>query len=94
MVLAAVAAVALLVACRANLRGRGGAAFGAAAAGIGAATGALFTALYPNVLPSSINAANNLTAFNASSMAKTLALMTVIVCTPSLLLVLAQPGLD
>ena len=84
VVLAAVAAVALLVACAANLRGREGAAFGAAAAGIGAATGAatgaLFTALYPNVLPSSINAAYNLTVVNASSTAKTLALMTVIAC--------------
>ena len=80
VVLAAVAAVALLAACAANLAGREGAAFGAAAAGIGAATGALFTALYPNVLPSSINAAYNLTVANASSTAKTLALMTVIAC--------------
>ena len=80
VVLAAVAAVALLVACAANLAGREGVAFGAAAAAIGAATGALFTALYPNVLPSSINAAYNLTVSNASSTAKTLALMTVIAC--------------
>jgi cytochrome bd ubiquinol oxidase subunit II len=80
VVLAAVAAVALLVACAANLRGRERPAFGAAAAGIGAATGALFTALYPNVLPSTINAAYTLTTGSASSTAKTLALMTVIAC--------------
>ena len=78
--LAAVAAVALIMAVTANLRGREGFAFGAAAAGIAAATAALFTALYPNVLPSSINAAYNLTVANASSTAKTLALMTVIAC--------------
>jgi cytochrome bd ubiquinol oxidase subunit II len=78
--LAAVAAVALIVAFAANLRGREGAAFGAVAAGIAAATGALFTALYPNVLPSTINAAYTLTVGNASSTAKTLALMTVIAC--------------
>jgi cytochrome bd ubiquinol oxidase subunit II len=78
--LAAVAAVALLLAFAANLRGREGVAFGAAAAGIGAATAALFTALYPNVLPSSLDAAYNLTVANASSTARTLALMTVIAC--------------
>ena len=78
--LAAVAAVALLAAFAANLRGREGAAFGAAAAGIAAATAALFTALYPNVLPSTINAAYTLTTGNASSTAKTLALMTVVAC--------------
>jgi cytochrome d ubiquinol oxidase subunit II len=79
-VLAALAAAALIGAFAANLRGREGFAFGAAAAGIAATTAALFTALYPNVLPSSINAAYNLTVANASSTAKTLALMTVIAC--------------
>ena len=78
--LAAVAAVALLVALAANLRGREGAAFAAAAAGIAAATAALFSALYPNVLPSTVSAAYSLTTGNASSTAKTLALMTVIAC--------------
>jgi cytochrome bd ubiquinol oxidase subunit II len=78
--LSAVAAVALIVAYVANLRGRYGIAFGSAAAGIAAATGALFTALYPNVLPSTISAAYSLTVGNASSTAKTLALMTVIAC--------------
>jgi len=78
--LAAVAAVALLVALAANLRGREGAAFAAAAAGIATATAALFCALYPNVLPSTVSAAYSLTTGNASSTAKTLALMTVIAC--------------
>ena len=74
------AAKAPISATAANLRGREGLAFGAAAAGIAAATAALFTALYPNVLPSSVNAAYNLTVANASSTPKTLALMTVIAC--------------
>jgi cytochrome bd ubiquinol oxidase subunit II len=78
--LAAVAAVGLLAAFAANLRGREGAAFAAAAAGIAAATAALFTALYPDVLRSTISAAYTLTTGNASSTAKTLALMTVIAC--------------
>ncbi len=78
--LAALTAVALLVALAANLRGREGIAFAAAAAGIAAATAALFSALYPNVLPSTINAAYTLNTGNASSTAKTLALMTVIAC--------------
>jgi len=78
--LAAVAAVALIVAFAANLGGREGVAFAAGAAAIAAATATLFTALYPNVLPSSIDAAYNLTVTNASSTAKTLALMTVIAC--------------
>jgi cytochrome d ubiquinol oxidase subunit II len=65
VILAVVAAVALLAALAANLRGREGAAF---------------TALYPNVLPSTINAAYTLTVGNASSTAKTLAVMTVVAC--------------
>ena len=78
--LAAVAAADLLTALAANARGREGVAFGAAAGGIAAATAALFTALYPNVLPSTINAAYTLTTGNASSTAKTLAVMTVVAC--------------
>ena len=89
MILAAAAAAALLIALAAasgwGLNGRRdepreGLAFGAAAAGIAAATGALFTALYPNVLPSTINTAYTLTTGNASSTAKTLAVMTVVAC--------------
>ncbi|HTW04105.1 MAG TPA: cytochrome d ubiquinol oxidase subunit II [Streptosporangiaceae bacterium] len=89
VILAFVAAVALLIALAAatgwGLNGRRdepreGVAFGAAAVGIAAATGALFTALYPNVLPSTINTAYTLTTGNASSTAKTLAVMTVVAC--------------
>ena len=89
VILACAAAVALLIAVAAangwgldGHRGepREGLAFGAAAAGIAAATGALFTALYPNVLPSTINTAYTLTTGNASSTAKTLAVMTVVAC--------------
>jgi cytochrome d ubiquinol oxidase subunit II len=51
------------------------------AAAIVTATGALFTALFPDVLRSSVSpAAFTLTVGNASSTAKTLALMTVIAC--------------
>jgi cytochrome d ubiquinol oxidase subunit II len=78
--LAAVTAVALVTSLAAGLRGREGRAFAAGAAGIAAATAALFTALYPNVLPSTISDAYTLTVSNASSSAKTLALMTVIAC--------------
>jgi cytochrome d ubiquinol oxidase subunit II len=78
--LAAAAAIALAAALGATVRGREGLAFTAAAGGIAAATAALFTALYPNVLPSTISAAYTLTTGNASSTAKTLAVMTVVAC--------------
>jgi cytochrome d ubiquinol oxidase subunit II len=89
VILASAAAAALLLALAATLgwgltgrldKPREGLAFGAAAAGIAAATAALFTALYPNVLPSTISTAYTLTTGNASSTAKTLAVMTVVAC--------------
>jgi len=89
VILASAAALALLTAVAATVgwgitgrsgHPREGLAFGAAAAGIAAATAALFTALYPNVLPSTVNAAYTLTTGNASSTAKTLAVMTVVAC--------------
>ncbi len=48
----------------------------------------LFTALYPNVMPSSIDPANNLTVFNASASPLTLKVMTIvaIIFTPIVLL--------
>jgi Cytochrome bd terminal oxidase subunit II len=55
-------------------------AFAAVAAAIVSATGSLFTALFPDVLRSSTSPAYTLTVGNASSTAKTLALMTVIAC--------------
>lgn len=76
--LAAAAAVALATAVLASRAGREGAAFTANAVAIAAATGALFTALYPRVLPSTLTAAGTLTTANASSTAKTLAVMTVV----------------
>lgn len=76
--LAAVAAVALIVAVLTSRAGWEGAAFAGNALAIAAATGALFTALYPRVLPSTLTAAGTLTTANASSTAKTLALMTVV----------------
>jgi cytochrome bd ubiquinol oxidase subunit II len=80
VLLAATAAIALLAALAAIVRRREGLAFCAAAAGIAAATAALFTALYPNVLPSTVSAAYTLTTGNASSTAKTLAVMSVVAC--------------
>ncbi|HEX4088506.1 MAG TPA: cytochrome d ubiquinol oxidase subunit II [Trebonia sp.] len=78
--LAAVAAIALIAALAATMRGREGVAFTAGVTGIAVATAALFAALYPNVLPSTISAAYTLTTGNASSTAKTLAVMTVVAC--------------
>jgi cytochrome d ubiquinol oxidase subunit II len=78
---AAVAAVTLIGGVLASRLGREGYAFAAVAAAIVTATGALFTALFPDVLRSSVSpAAFTLTVGNASSTAKTLALMTVIAC--------------
>ena len=54
------------------------AAFMGTAVAIATATAALFTALYPSVLPSTLDAAYGLTTANASSTAKTLAVMTVV----------------
>jgi cytochrome bd ubiquinol oxidase subunit II len=76
--LAAAAALALIIAVLASRAGREGAAFTGNAAAIAPATGALFTALYPRVLPSTLTAGGTLTTANASSTAKTLAVMTVV----------------
>jgi cytochrome bd ubiquinol oxidase subunit II len=75
--LAALAAGALISAVLAGRAGREGGAFAGNAVAIAAATGALFTALYPRVLPSTLPA-GTLTTANASSTAKTLAVMTVV----------------
>ena len=76
--LAAVAALGLVTTVLAGRSGREGVAFTGNAVAIAAATGALFTALYPRVLPSTLTAAGTLTTANASSTAKTLAVMTVV----------------
>ena len=73
---AALAAVALLGALYANLRGREGWAFLATAVTIVAATATLFGNLYPYVLPSTVDPAFGLTVDNASSTPYTLRIMT------------------
>ena len=76
--LAVVAAAALVAVLAAGRAGREGIAFAANAVAIVAATAALFTALYPDVFRSSISAAYTLTTANASSTARTLAVMSVV----------------
>jgi cytochrome d ubiquinol oxidase subunit II len=73
-----VAAVALLGALAANRLRHEGWAFIGTALTIGLAVSALFLHLYPNVMPSSTNAAFNLTIDNASSTNYTLTIMTVV----------------
>ena len=82
------AAVALVGALLANRLGREGWAFIGTAVTLALAVVALFAHLYPNVMPSSTNAAWNLTITNASSTDLTLTIMTVvaIVFTPLVLL--------
>jgi cytochrome bd ubiquinol oxidase subunit II len=89
--LAAFAAVALLSGLLASRAGREGVAFAGTAMAIAATTGALFTALYPRVLPSTVSQAYSLTAANAASAGKTLAVMTVVAAI-FLPLVLAYQG--
>jgi cytochrome bd ubiquinol oxidase subunit II len=80
VVFAAVAAVTLIGGVLASRLGREGWAFAGVAVAIVTATGSLFCALFPDVLRSSVSPAYTLTVGNASSTAKTLALMTVIAC--------------
>ena len=82
------AALALLAALAANRLRREGWAFICTALTIAIAVVALFSHLYPNVMPSSTNAAYNLTVSNASSTDYTLTIMTVVavIFTPLVLL--------
>ena len=73
---AALAAVALIGAAIAALRGREGWAFLGTAVTLALAVATLFGDLYPHVLPSSINPAFGLTVANASSSHYTLTVMT------------------
>lgn len=57
---------------------RPGFAFAAFALTLIAATATLFHGLFPNVLPSSIDAAYNLTVYNAASSDKTLRIMSIV----------------
>ncbi len=74
-VTAALAAVALLAALWANLKGREGWAFAGTGVVLLLAVGTLFGDLWPNVLPSTTNAAFSLTVHNASSSPYTLGVM-------------------
>ncbi|TFC54279.1 cytochrome d ubiquinol oxidase subunit II [Cryobacterium sp. TMT2-17-1] len=72
---AALAAVALIGAFLANLRGAEGWAFTLMAATIALAVLTLFASLFPDVMPASNDAANSLTIENASSTPYTLQVM-------------------
>jgi len=84
---AAVAAVALIGAAAAALRGREGWAFAGTAITLVLAVATLFGDLWPNVMPSSTSAAYNLTVTNASSAHYTLVVMSwvALVFTPIVL---------
>ena len=81
------AALALVAALAANLRGREGWAFSGTFVTIALAVATYFLLLFPDVMPSSTNAAWSLTAENASSTDKTLTIMTwvAVVFTPIVL---------
>lgn len=83
-----VAALALVGALVANLRGREGWAFTGTFVTIAMAVATYFLLLFPNVMPSSLNRAWSLTVDNASSTPYTLKIMTVValVFTPLVLL--------
>ena len=72
----AIAVVAALIgAVVANGRGRDGIAFFLTTSAVGLLVTTYFALLYPNVMPSTIDPANNLTIANASSSSYTLTLM-------------------
>ncbi|TIC81819.1 cytochrome d ubiquinol oxidase subunit II [Nocardioides sp. GY 10127] len=73
-----VAALCLVGGIVAALQGREGWAFVGTFVTIAAGVAGLFLALFPNVMPSSIDAAYNLTTTNASATAYTLTVMTVV----------------
>ena len=88
IVAGALAAVSLLAALFANLKGREGYAFLGTALTIAFAAVMLFSSLFPDVMPSSIDPAYNLTTTNASSTEYTLTIMTwvAVVFTPIVLM--------
>ncbi len=87
-VTAVLAALALLGALYANLKGREGWAFAATGLVLLLAVGTLFGNLWPNVMPSTTNAAFSLTVRNASSSPYTLGVMSwvALFATPIVLL--------
>lgn len=88
MVLSLVIVLAWLGALEANRRGREGWAFLASATTLALVVVTLFSALYPYVMPSSLNIADSLDIFNASSTDYTLKVMTyvAVVMTPLVLI--------
>ena len=83
-----IAAVCWLLALFMTMKGRDGWAFIMSSATIAIAVAALFIGLFPNVMPSSIDAAYNLTVYNASSQSYTLTVMTwvAVIMTPIVLI--------
>ncbi|OII11173.1 cytochrome d ubiquinol oxidase subunit II [Curtobacterium sp. MCBA15_008] len=75
LVLSVVAALALVLAVLCNVWGKDGRAFTLMAVTIAAIVLAMFTAIFPNVMPDSVNPANSLTVYNASSGSYTLTVM-------------------
>ncbi|MEZ5117795.1 MAG: cytochrome d ubiquinol oxidase subunit II [Candidatus Nanopelagicales bacterium] len=73
-----VAAVAFLGALFMALKGRDGWAFILSSLTIALAVASLFLALFPRVMPSTIDAAYDLTIYNASSQSYTLTVMTIV----------------
>jgi cytochrome d ubiquinol oxidase subunit II len=88
MVLSLVIVLAWLGSLEANRRGREGWAFLASATTLALVVVTLFSALYPYVMPSSLNIADSLDIFNASSTDYTLKVMTyvAVVMTPLVLI--------
>ena len=88
MVLSLVIVLAWLGALEANRRGREGWAFLASATTLALVVVTLFSALYPYVMPSSLNIADSLDIYNASSTNYTLKVMTyvAVVMTPLVLI--------
>jgi cytochrome d ubiquinol oxidase subunit II len=86
--LAIIVVVAWLSALAAHRMGREGWAFLASSITVAFVVITLFTALYPNVMPSSLNPADSLNIFNASSTHYTLKVMTyvAVVMTPIVLI--------
>ncbi|CAB4958672.1 MAG: cytochrome d ubiquinol oxidase subunit II [Actinobacteria bacterium] len=76
--LALIAAVLWLGALWLVLKGKDGWAFLLSSGTILVAVASLFIGLFPNVMPSSIDAAYNLTVYNASSQSYTLMVMTIV----------------
>ena len=75
-----IAVVALIASHRSAVAGRDGRAFAALGAAMLALMGSIFAAAFPVVLPSTLDAAFDLTVQNASSSPYTLGLMSVIAC--------------